>query len=280
MGKLINNLITPFTEEGEVCYDVLKLLLLEAESNKNDGLILFSLCGEGTSLSLEEKIEIYKFVKENTTLELYYSLNHLSLDLALKEIEFIKDLDINNVVITCPYFVKPSQDGIFLYYRSLAKALLNKKIFISNIPSRTGVNISFTTLKKLLKSHKNIIGLIESSTDLNLISLLKKDFPYFLVYLNEDKLIYEGLDKGVDGVVSSISIIFGNVVREIIEDYQIGFRNELIISYIKLVCEIMSEYDIPVNIKYYLEKKGFKNMNLRLPLVKVKDLNEDFNLLM
>ena len=36
MGKLINNLITPFTEEGEVCYDVLKLLLLEAESNKND----------------------------------------------------------------------------------------------------------------------------------------------------------------------------------------------------------------------------------------------------
>ena len=280
MGRLINNLITPFTEEGEVCYDVLKLLLLEAESNKNDGLILFSLCGEGTSLSLEEKIEIYKFVKENTSLELYYSLNHLSLDLALKEIDFIKDLDINNIIITCPYFVKPSQDGIFLYYRSLAKALPNKKIFISNIPSRTGVNISFTTLKKLLKSHKNIIGLIESSTDLNLISLLKKDFPHFLVYLNEDKLIYEGLDKGVDGVVSSISIIFGNVVREIIEDYQIGFRNELIISYIKLVCEIMSEYDIPVNIKYYLEKKGFKNMNLRLPLVKVKDLNEDFNLLM
>lgn len=280
MGKLINNLITPFTEEGEVCYDVLKLLLLEAESNKNDGLILFSLCGEGTSLSLEEKIEIYKFVKENTSLELYYSLNHLSLDLALKEIEFIKDLDINNIVITCPYFVKPSQDGIFLYYRVLAKSLPNKKIFISNIPSRTGVNISFTTLKKLLKSQKNIIGLIESSTDLNLISLLKKDFPYFIVYLNEDKLIYEGLDKGVDGVVSSISIIFGSIVREIIEDYQIGFKNELIISYIKLVCEIMSEYDIPVNIKYYLEKKGFKNMNLRLPLVKVKDLNEDFNLLM
>ena len=280
MGKLINNLITPFTEEGEVCYDVLKLLLLEAESNKNDGLILFSLCGEGTSLSLEEKIEIYKFVKENTSLELYYSLNHLSLDLALKEIEFIKDLDINNIVITCPYFVKPSQDGIFLYYRALAKSLPNKKIFINNIPSRTGVNISFTTLKKLLKSQKNIIGLIESSTDLNLISLLKKDFPYFIVYLNEDKLIYEGLDKGVDGVVSSISIIFGTIVREIIEDYQIGFKNELIISYIKLVCEIMSEYDIPVNIKYYLEKKGFKNMNLRLPLVKVKDLNEDFNLLM
>ena len=93
-------------------------------------------------------------------------------------------------------------------------------------------------------------------------------------------MIYEGLDKGVDGVVSSISIIFGSIVREIIEDYQIGFKNELIISYIKLVCEIMSEYDIPVNIKYYLEKKGFKNMNLRLPLVKVKDLNEDFNLLM
>ena len=280
MGKLINNLITPFNEEGKVCFKTLKLLLDEASKNKNDALVLFSLCGEGTSLSILEKIEIYKFVKENTNLEVYYSLNHLSYESAIDEIEKIKDLDISTFVITCPYFIKPSQDGLFLYYKYLAKYLSSKKILIHNIPSRTGVNISFTTLKKLLKSQKNIVGLIESSSDLNLISLLKKDFPSFLVYLSEDKLIYEGLERGVDGLVSSISISFGKTIKEVMEDYQIGFKNELIVSYLRLVCEIFSEYNIPSNIKYYLSKKGFDSMNLRLPLVKVKDINEDFNLLM
>lgn len=280
MGKLINNLITPFNEEGKVCFKTLKLLLDEASKNKNDVLVLFSLCGEGTSLSILEKIEIYKFVKENTNLEVYYSLNHLSYESAIDEIEKIKELDISTFVITCPYFIKPSQDGLFLYYKYLAKYLSSKKILIHNIPSRTGVNISFTTLKKLLKSQKNIVGLIESSSDLNLISLLKKDFPSFLVYLSEDKLIYEGLEREVDGLVSSISISFGKTIKEVMEDYQIGFKNELIVSYLRLVCEIFSEYNIPSNIKYYLSKKGFDSMNLRLPLVKVKDINEDFNLLM
>lgn len=280
MGKLLNNLVTPFNEEGEVCFDTLKLLIKECEENKNDGIILFSLCGEGTSLSLEEKIKIYDFVKANTSLEVYYSLNHLSYENIKDEISKLKDFNINNFIIICPYLVKPSQDGIFLYFRNVAKLLVGKKIFIHNIPSRTGVNITFSTLKRLLKSQKNIIGLIESSSDLNLISLLKKDFPQFLVYLGEDKLIYEGLERGVDGISSYLSISFGKIIKEIMEDQGIGFKNELMISYLKLVCEIFSEYDIPSNIKYYLSKKGFNNMNLRLPLVKVKDLNEDFNLLM
>ena len=50
-------------------------------------------------------------------------------------------------------------DGLFLYFKNLAKVLSGKKIFIHNIPSRSGVNISFSTLKKLLKSQKNIVGL-------------------------------------------------------------------------------------------------------------------------
>lgn len=280
MGKLINNFITPFNENGEVCYKTIKSLLEEVNKNKNDGLILFSLCGEGTSLSIEEKINIYNYVRENSSLELYYSLNHLSFESAKEEIDKLKDLNISNFVITCPYYIKPSQDGIFLYYKLLAKYLPSKKIFLNNIPSRCGVNINFITIKKLLKTQKNIVGLIEASSDLNLISIIKREFPSFLVYLSEDKLVYEGLEKGVDGIVSNISISFGKIIKEIMEDYQIGFKNELIVSYLKLVCEIFSEYNIPSNIKCYLSKKGYNSMDLRLPLVKIKDINEDFNLLM
>ena len=43
MGKLINTLITPFDENGNVCFMTLKKLLVDLDENKNDAVILFSL---------------------------------------------------------------------------------------------------------------------------------------------------------------------------------------------------------------------------------------------
>ncbi|MDD6302546.1 MAG: dihydrodipicolinate synthase family protein [Bacillales bacterium] len=278
--SLIHSLITPFDENGKIDYQVLEQILNLVKDNYNDGVILFSLVGEGNFLSLEEKKEIYNFIKKRTDITLYYSLNHLSFKDAFKEIESIKELGIQNYVVTCPYFVKPTQDGIFLYYKKIAKALFPSKVIIHNIPSRTGVNITFQTIRRLYKSLANINGLIESSSDLNLIAMIKKDNPNMKIFLGEEKLFLEALEKNIDGIVSSISMNFGKQYKEIMEDMDIGFKNELLISYLRLVLEIISEYDYPMNIKYYLSKKGFKSMELRLPLTKITLDNEDYNLLL
>ena len=76
-----------------------------------------------------------------------------------------------------------------------------------------------------------------------------------------------------------ISIYYGKLMKEIIEDYQIGFVNQINISYLKLVCEVIFQYTNPIGIKYLLSKKGYKSMNLLLPLTKINSISNTFDLL-
>lgn len=277
--KIINALVTPFDENNQIDYHELDRLLGLAKENCNEALVVCSTTGEGTLLTLEEKIECFKYCINNSSLPCIYPINQMSLESAKKEVDLVKNLDFDTYLIVTPYYVKPTQDGLFLFYKELAKYVYPRKIIIYNVPSRTGVNISYFTLRKLIKCASNIIGLKECSSDFNLLKLLKSNFKDFKVYLGDDSLFEEGLESGIDGFISVISIYYGKLMKEIIEDYQVGFVNRINISYIKLVCDIIFQYPNPMGIKYLLKKKDFQSMNLRPPLHQISQSNTSFDLL-
>ena len=280
IGQVINALVTPFDENGEIDYEEVKNLIVLGEENCNDAFVVGSTTGEGTSLSLKEKRELYIFCKENSKLKCIYALNSICLAKAKEEYNYVKDLNIEYFLIVTPYYILPSQDGLLLYYKELAKLLFPSKIILYNVPKRSGVNLSFYTIKKLIKTCPNIIGLKECSTDKNLIHLLKKNFPSFLVYLGNDDYIFEGINAGADGVISVLSIVYGKEIQSIIKDYKYGIKAELLISYIKFISSIVFASSNPCGIKHLLEKRGEKSMNLRLPLVKLSSYDDTFNILL
>ena len=277
--KIINALITPFDEEGKIDYLEVDNLISLAKENCNDALVVCSTTGEGTLLTQDEKIECFKYVLSKSNLPCIYPINQMSLEAAKKEIDLVKELDFDTFLVVTPFYVKPTQEGLFLYFKELAKHVYPKKIILYNVPSRTGVNISYFTLRKLIKSSKNIVGLKECSSDFNLLKLLKNNFPNFQFYLGEDSLFQEGLENKVDGFISVISIYYGKLMKEIIEDYQVGFINRINIGYLKLACEIIYQYPNPIGIKYLLKKKEHKSMNLRPPLYLINLSNTSFDLL-
>lgn len=279
MEKLINALITPLNEENKIDYQELDKLLLLAKENCNDALVVCSTTGEGTLLDQEEKIDCFKYVLNNSSLPCIYPINQMSLESAKKEVDLVKNLNFDTFLVVTPYYVKPTQEGLFLYYKELAKYVYPKKIIVYNVSSRTGVNISYYTLRKLIKITPNIVGIKECSNDFNLMKLLKANFPSFIVYLGDDKYLYEGLEAGCDGVISVISLVFGKMIKEVIEDYQIGFKNQILVSYLSLASEIIFAYPNPIGMKAFLKKKGYKAMNLRLPLTMVNIDNNAFDLL-
>ena len=279
MSKIINALVTPINENNQIDYVELKRLLDLAKENCNDELVICSTTGEGPLLSLEDKISCFKFCLENTSLPCIYPISQISLNDAKKEINLVKDLNFDTYLIVTPFYVKPNQEGLFLYYKELAKYVFPKKIILYNVPSRTGVNINYFLIRKLIKSSKNIIGIKECSCDFNLIKLIKANYPNFKVYIGDDSYFYQGLEEKVDGFISVISIYYGKLMKEIIEDYQIGFVNQINISYLKLVCEVIFQYTNPIGIKYLLSKKGYKSMNLLLPLTKINSISNTFDLL-
>ena len=277
--RLINALVTPFDDNNFIDYLELDSLISLCEENCNDAIVVCSTTGEGTLMSREEKVECFKYVMSKTKLPCIYPINQMSLLEAKKEIDQVKDLDFDTFLIVTPFYVKPTQDGLFVYFKELAKYVYPKKIIIYNVSSRTGVNISYFTLRKLIKSSKNIIGIKECSSDFNLIKLLKTNFPSFNVYLGEDSYFYKGLENNVDGFISVISLYYGKLMKEIIEDYKIGFVNQINVSYLSLVCEIIFSYPNPIGIKHLLKLKGHHSMNLRLPLLPLNSQAQSFDLL-
>lgn len=69
------------------------------------------------------------------------------------------------------------------------------------------------------------------------------------------------------------------MMKEVIEDYEVGFVNQITVSYLRLVSEIVFAYPNPSGIKFLLGKKGHASMNLRPPLTSVKESNTSFDLL-
>lgn len=269
-GKVINALVTPFDEQQQIDYACVDLLIKQAEEVGNDSLVIGSTTGEGASLSLNERLELYRFCKEHSKLKCLYAICHHNLIDAKKEIELALELKPDGFLIVTPFYVKAPQSGMLLYFKELAKTAKKTPIILYNVPSRTGVSLHFETIKKLLRSQKNIIGLKEASNDFSLIYLLKKNFPDFKVYIGDDRYIYECLKYQGDGIISVSSIIYGKEFQELISDYELGFNNLLLKDYLKLIAEVLSIETNPIPIKYLLERKGFPSMNLRLPLVKLE----------
>lgn len=267
-GNLICAMVTPFNDNNEIDYECVTMLVKEIENNKNTAIVVAGSTGEGHSLSLIEKINLFKYVKSITKLKVIYCISHNNIDLVKDEIKELNLLSPDGYLVTVPYYNLPPQRGIYLYFKEISM-ITNIPIVIYNVPSRVGTSIDYSTIRKLIKSCSNIVGIKEASSDTNLISLLKKNHPSFLCYIGNDEMYFDALTKGADGIISVMSIVYGKEMEELYEEYQSGYHHLLLDDYLKLVAKLLKQETNPLPIKYLLKKEGFPSMNLRLPLVEL-----------
>lgn len=267
-GNLICAMVTPFNDDNQIDYECVFLLLKEIEKNQNTSIVIAGSTGEGHSLSIKEKIELFCYAQRHTKLKLIYSLSHNNIDDLKDELMMIEKYNPDGYLITVPYYNLPPQRGIYLYFKEVS-SLTSKPIIVYNVPSRIGTSIEFMTLRKLIKSCSNIVGIKEASSDINMISLLKKNFPSFLCYIGNDEHYFEALKAGADGIISVMSVIYGKEMQELYENFKEGYHHILLDDYLKLVSKLLKLETNPLPIKYLLKKEGFPSMNLRLPLVEL-----------
>jgi len=277
--KLINELVTPFNIQKEVDVEEFNHLLMQSLTNHNDYTIIFSYFGDGHLLSCDEMKLILSSIDDEyiDKIIFYFQLRNEELD--NKIISIIQQSKIKYVLINPPLGYYYTQEGLFLYIKKIIKKLNSKRIILQNSPLNTKVSFHFHTLRKLIKTHKNLIGIYENSNDFSLLSLLKHHFPDFRILLNEIN-INVALEKKLDGIVSLNSIIFGNDYQTIIDDYNHGFNNRILIDYLKLVHEILYFSNNSTLIKAYLKRLGYKSMETRLPLIITKADEENLDLLL
>jgi 4-hydroxy-tetrahydrodipicolinate synthase len=113
--------------------------------------------------------------------------------------------DIDAILSVCPYYNKPSQEGIYQHFKIVAETS-PVPVILYTVPSRTSSNISANTTLKLAHDFSNIIGIKEASGNFDQIFQLIKHRPEgFLVISGDDAITLPLLAMGADGVISVVA---------------------------------------------------------------------------
>jgi 4-hydroxy-tetrahydrodipicolinate synthase len=261
-------LVTPFTADHSVDYPGLQKLLRHVTEGGVDYLVVLGTTGESATLSKEEKKQILSFVvKQNDKkLPLVYGIgsNHTQEVLAaIRETDF---QGVDAILSVSPYYIKPSQNGIYEHYKRIADAS-PVPVLLYNIPGRTGSNVSAQTTLKLSR-HANIIGTKETSGDwMQMLEIVRSRGKDFLLISGDDMLAVPMTSIGSVGVISVLANAFPSFFSQMIRHATEGEyekANQLLYRFLNLNAMLYEEGN-PVGIKKVLELAGICSAHVRLP---------------
>lgn len=269
LGRLITAMITPFDSEGEVDYAQAKKLAVALIDSGSDGLVVSGSTGEAPALSREEKLRLFAEVK--------HAIGNRGAVVAgtgtyntRESIELTREAEkvgVDAILIVAPCYSRPTQDGLLQHFKAIAGATTLPCIPY-NVPSRTAVNLAAETAIKLSELD-NVVGIKEASANLEqigrIIDGVKKDF---LVYSGNDSDTLPILALGGYGVISVISHLVGLQVKEMMEKFLAGKREEAAATHLHLLPLINAMFVVsnPIPTKYALNHLGFQVGRPRLPL--------------
>jgi len=270
IGRLLTAMVTPFTPEGAVDYAQAGRLALALLESGSDGVVVAGTTGEAPTLTAEEKLRLFSEVKQVVGGSGLVVAGTSSYNTA-ESVELSREAEragVDGLLLTCPYYNKPTQEGIFRHFEAIARAT-SLPCILYNIPGRTAVNITADTMIRLSRV-PNIVGVKEASGNLEQIAtIVENTREDFQVWSGNDGDTLPLLSVGGYGVVCVTSHLVGNQMRGMVEDYLAGRVEDAARTHrrlLPLVNVLMTAASNPIPIKYALNLVGFQVGGLRLPL--------------
>lgn len=264
-------LVTPFNEDGSVDYQSLKRLVEYQLDNGADFLCILVTTSETPTLSKEEKAEIKKFIVEfvNGRVPIMMGCGGYNTAAIVEELKTGDFTGIDGILSICPYYNKPSQEGLYQHFKAISAAT-KLPIILYNVPGRTGVNMSAATTVRLAKDCNNIVAIKEASGNLEQINEIIKNKPStFDVISGDDALTFPMISCGAVGVIS----VIGNALpKEFSKMIRLQFKGEyeparkIHHKFIDLFSLLFVDGN-PAGVKAMLHEMGMIKNILRLPLV-------------
>lgn len=263
--------VTPFTQSGAVDYHALERLVKYQLESGADFLCILATTGETPCLSCDEKDAITSLVKDvnqgRVPILKYCGGNNTAAVIA--EMQSTDWSGIDGILSICPYYNKPSQEGLYQHFKAISQAS-PLPIVMYNVPGRTGVNMSAETTLRLAWECDNIVGIKEASGSLEHVDEMIKGKPErFDVISGDDALTFSMIASGAAGVIS----VIGNALpKEFSRMIRLEFQGEY--EPARKIHHMFTElYSLlfvdgnPAGVKALLSDMGLIENVLRLPLV-------------
>lgn len=275
-GSLVA-IVTPMKPNGEIDYKSLKKLVEWHLHNNTDGLVVLGTTGESPTITSDERIKIIRQVVDQTHRKIpvivgagTYSTTH-SIELTQQ----VMELGADAALLVVPYYNKPTQEGLFQHFKSIAEAVPIPQI-IYNVPSRTISDLLPKTILRLAK-YPNIVGVKEASGNIERVVQLSQATHRLDLLSGDDSTATNFMLAGGKGVISVIANIVpkrsylwcaaavsGNI--ELARKY----NDELLPLY-----DALSIESNPIPTKWALLKMGMIQIGIRLPLLPLNQKYHD-----
>ena len=264
-------LVTPFTANGEVDYKAIVRLVEYQIQNGADFLCILATTGETPCLSTEEKENIKKLVVDTNRgrLPILMGCGGNNTRAVVEELKTADWTGIDGVLSVCPYYNKPSQEGLYQHFKAIAEAS-PLPVVLYNVPGRTGINMKSETTVRLARDCENIVAVKEESGSLEQVDEIIKNKPErFDVISGDDALTFSMVASGAAG---SISVIGNALPKEVSRMIRLEFKGEYEAArtihhrFTELYSLLFVDGN-PAGVKALLHEMGFIENVLRLPLV-------------
>lgn len=272
-GRVLTAMITPFKKDLSVDYDATVKFANYLVENGSDALVVAGTTGEAATMTETERLKLFEVVMDAVG-DKAVIIGGTGSNNTAATVEFSKaaaKLGLHGLLISAPYYNKPTQAGIYKHFAAAAEAV-DTPIIVYNVPGRTGVNILPQTVLDLAKID-NIAAVKEASGSLDQMVQIAREMPKdFYLYSGDDGLTLPALAIGGYGIISVASNVAGNQIKAMINAYLAGKIEEAKEINYKLhpLFKALFVVSNPIPVKAAVSLLGLSNPNVRLPLVEAE----------
>lgn len=263
-------LVTPMQEDGSLDKKAFADLIEWHIQANTEGLIIAGTTGESATLDPNEQFELVNYAVKHVAgrIPIIAGAGTNSTRSTLQLAENAKRAKADAILVVTPYYNKPTQNGLYLHYKTIAEKI-DLPLILYNVPGRTACDLLPDTIYRLSKL-KNIIGIKEATGKLERAQEIRQQCDkHFKIYSGDDLTALELMLAGAHGVISVTANVAPKKMFDMCEAALAGnqalaekINQELMLLHKRLFVE-----SNPIPTKWALLTMGKIQSGIRMPLV-------------
>ena len=268
-------LITPF-RDGHLDRDAFQALIERQIAAGITGVVPVGTTGESPTLDSDEHLAVIKAAVEfaDGKIKVLAGSGANSTREAIHLTQAAEAMGADASLQVCPYYNKPSQEGLYQHYKTVAENT-GLPIMLYSVPGRSVIEIGIETVSRLANDCDNIVANKEAGGSVDRVNQLVQAVPEdFQILSGDDPLTLPFMSCGAVGLVSVASNLVPEVMVSLVNrclEGEYGEALELQKRYYPLLSGLMSLDTNPVPIKSAVALQGHCTSELRLPLIPLSD---------
>lgn len=277
LGSIVA-IVSPMHEDDSLDLDALRQLLDWHVEQGTHGIVIVGTSGESPTVNVQEHCELIQVAVDhiNGRIPVIAGTGGNSTREAIELTEFAKNVGANASLQVVPYYNKPTQEGIYAHFKTIAEKI-DLPVILYNVPGRTVADMSNATILRLAQV-PGIIGLKDATGNLErasalLAGLKEQKSHHFALYSGDDLTAIFLMLMGGHGNISVTANVAPQMMASLCTAAMTGelvLARELQFKLLQLHQMMFIEPN-PIPVKWALHQMGVIDQGIRLPLTPLSE---------